>query len=1342
MEGLTERVADAIVGWARIRARSMRDVPMLPLRLDLRDRALAEVVRAKLAALSGPDAWFEVRQSWDDDVVLLRNGRPEKAPPGVTGETPLLYLIFWLPGERGHELNSQSLADVPAISIGRLLADRESFAFPEEHAIEARCRDAGTAWPLKHQAEAAVALVNAWKAVRGAIRTGKAGRGGAIAFVERLDDYALYLERAFIDDVAWAAIRVEERPARLVSAWGEALSMLGMFKMPALASVVGIEVRTDRKPGRSRVQENWESALLRIFAENREAEMDHASLADSIAGKLSVEKQVAALAGRGIRLSSTDPVGGQEALLSFCRTGDPSARERIEWLFFEKPDERRSAWHGLRGLLAARNVRRTRTDPVERAVAETQELLVAAAGDGRTESIVSYVQHLRPSGDEPERAQVAAAALRAIAEGQLPAEPAATGAERDALQAVLGSTALDASRLQRAIALWDALAAAARRPGAEAVAPTLLLGLARLCSSRLSVGDQGSCFPDGRRPILGEQLVVRYLARRGTDPLEFACSVDEWSDATLANIGRWLREKVVPAYQGEDDDDSEEGAEQDAEAELVFEVARRQGTKTEALGTIEIDVDAEAVGVVGRTAEYLASWAEELSTGVDGARRRVATLFAGNPQVETPAGLADGWNKWTASLKKANTGWSLASLIAPIDHAAVAWVDAWASQLERFRSGAGAAGAEGKRRELEQERDAAIMRGDLQAATKFLRDLSQLTAAAGGAELPQIESVRSVLRTCTGRRSRDERVEQVVLLPHHPLVLRLRRLADVVLRDVLKQIWTEGWPEEGLEHLREALDDWGLPEPLHFYGFWDDDPLVFEGWIGDGWLASFGRLASTRSSQSVGPGVGEVARTVDRYLRLYRAAGDRLNLRFHGDRDGKWALAAIQALIDARKAAFRADVTVIGSPADLEDQVLETQLSAEERARAFEMGDDGATPRVRVRAQEKSTEQPVHLNVVLGDAVPEFRPQAERQAAPAADRKIWDVGVLFAEAIPRPDMNAFIVEDPRDELSLLAAAAVGYARNGQLAVHVERYSFDETRVGPPLKRLHADAHWLVLVSRQPLHRAVQAVGERVASLLDFRVITEKNRPVHASVSVGVGQFQSDLTRLEGMLRALLGTSVPGLATALVRAARRFVPGVAINAIGGTNAAQLEGLLGLILTQRQIAASDHLVLSVDQHQELLSRRAGPIGDVLILRRATDGIHASVAESKFTRGPVDAQSPVAATAVKQVKATVEKLIHLSAVHPLAFVPRHMLARTIASQIQLAADPAVTGRLQPFLAQALDQQQPLKVEPTSACAVHIWSTSEASVDGLTRDAEVPVHVHSRNTTLSELRELALAQ
>ncbi len=82
---------------------------------------------------------------------------------------------------------------------------------------------------------------------------------------------------------------------------------------------------------------------------------------------------------------------------------------------------------------------------------------------------------------------------------------------------------------------------------------------------------------------------------------------------------------------------------------------------------------------------------------------------------------------------------------------------------------------------------------------------------------------------------------------------------------------------------------------------------------------------------------------------------------------------------------------------------------------------------------------------------------------------------------------------------------------------------------------------------------------------------------------------------------------------MVAAARSFVPGVAINAVGGTNIAHLEGLLGLLLTQRALGiVADRLVLSIDRRGSL-SRRAGPIGDVLVLERSVNGLYASVAES---------------------------------------------------------------------------------------------------------------------------------
>jgi hypothetical protein len=248
--------------------------------LDFGDRELADAVRDRLEALSGPPAWYRVRQSPDVDAVRLRNGRPIDPPSGVTTTTPLLYLVFWLPGEKGHELNAQSLADLRSVRIEDLLSDREHFTFPIEAEIANRCRQAAEAWPIKNRAAAEASLLGSWNAVRGAIRTGSVGRGGAIRFVERLQDYAQFLDQALIPQDTWDVLQIPDRPMRLIAALGDALPTLGMFRMPALATVVGIPTRPDQKLARARAQESWESALLRILAENREAEMDHASLAD------------------------------------------------------------------------------------------------------------------------------------------------------------------------------------------------------------------------------------------------------------------------------------------------------------------------------------------------------------------------------------------------------------------------------------------------------------------------------------------------------------------------------------------------------------------------------------------------------------------------------------------------------------------------------------------------------------------------------------------------------------------------------------------------------------------------------------------------------------------------------------------------------------------------------------------------------------------------------------------------------------------------------------------------------------------------------------------------------
>jgi hypothetical protein len=151
-----------------------------------------------------------------------------------------------------------------------------------------------------------------------------------------------------------------------------------------------------------------------------------------------------------------------------------------------------------------------------------------------------------------------------------------------------------------------------------------------------------------------------------------------------------------------------------------------------------------------------------------------------------------------------------------------------------------------------------------------------------------VPAVRSLLRLCTGRTESNGHVRRLVLNPHHPLVLRLRLIGDNILATTLQQLWTVGWDRRTLDDLEGALDEWGLPEPIHCYGFWDGDPLVFDGWL-PGDFALFGRLGAGREVDAQELGVRQTARELERYSSLFPAAADRLRLRLFGDPQGRWA---------------------------------------------------------------------------------------------------------------------------------------------------------------------------------------------------------------------------------------------------------------------------------------------------------------------------------------------------------------------------------------------------------------------------------------------------------------------
>jgi hypothetical protein len=82
---------------------------------------------------------------------------------------------------------------------------------------------------------------------------------------------------------------------------------------------------------------------------------------------------------------------------------------------------------------------------------------------------------------------------------------------------------------------------------------------------------------------------------------------------------------------------------------------------------------------------------------------------------------------------------------------------------------------------------------------------------------------------------------------------------------------TSGWDRRTLDDLEGAIDEWGLPEPIHCYDFWDGMPLVSDGWIEDG-FALFSTLGAGREVDTQGIGVRQSGER-NRAIRLAISCG-------------------------------------------------------------------------------------------------------------------------------------------------------------------------------------------------------------------------------------------------------------------------------------------------------------------------------------------------------------------------------------------------------------------------------------------------------------------------------------
>lgn len=622
------------------------------------------------------------------------------------------------------------------------------------------------------------------------------------------------------------------------------------------------------------------------------------------------------------------------------------------------------------------------------------------------------------------------------------------------------------------------------------------------------------------------------------------------------------------------------------------------------------------------------------------------------------------------------------------------------------------------------------------AEAAALNEQIQAQSRSAERERPGVETIQSLLKVCTGAIP----FKRIVLTAHHPLVLRLRLLSEAVLMDILRHLWREGWPEAAVEELQDALEGWGWPEPMHFYGWWvGAEPLVFDAWVREAGFAWFGKAGAEGGAETDSLGAADAAKDLRRYRDLFPAATDRLRLRFLADREGRWAGHVLNRVIDA---SFCAEIDLRTDLAEGEPTALEKSWEGDyERQRALEMSDDGAIPRIRLRRCKDGGKEPVHINLVLGDAMEVFAARTLPSPVAPLRLKMWDPGVLFA--VPQPELrpNRFLVADPSDEFCHRVARAVAYTYNESLSdVFVEQATFEPDRVREPLSLLHDQTHWLVLASRQPLHRAVQLAGEDVAILLDFRTASERGRPVYICVSVGTRQFGSDLAHLESMLRLLLGPVADRVGPAFTQAARRFAPRLAMSCAGASTLIELEGLLGLLLTQLVVRQEDPsaILLALDQHRRLLTGR-GRLGDIVRLRLQAGRLLIGVVESKFTGKAVTSPHDAISEARDQVRTTLNRLQHFTADHPLVPRVRASLARIILDQLHLSElSLAQSEAVLPFWNALVQSGTAIEVEPESAAVAHVWSLSSETRDNVLVDGGVRVSIHDRQETLRRFREL----
>ena len=145
--------------------------------------------------------------------------------------------------------------------------------------------------------------------------------------------------------------------------------------------------------------------------------------------------------------------------------------------------------------------------------------------------------------------------------------------------------------------------------------------------------------------------------------------------------------------------------------------------------------------------------------------------------------------------------------------------------------------------------------------------------------------------------------------------------------------------------------------------------------------------------------------------------------------------------------------------------------------------------------------------------------------------------------------------------------------------------------------------------------------------------------------------------------------------------------------------------------------------------------------MIVKSQGGGLSIAVGESKFSAGPVDANSSPVSNARKQISSSVSRLRRLAAQHPLSARVRSKLAGALIRQIHLTdAGQQRDLELKDLVQAAADPARPIAVEPESAGAIYVWSVDESTADAVVPGSPgaAPVCVYGRAATIAKLREL----